>query len=149
MTSPTAQIVCPSTSTSATVSVVDLSAVPKLESKLDVHQESSLEPPTGLANAAATTTEPSPTAPPGIICLKVVLLIAFSIANFLDVAAISSLYSAVPVLTSALGLTGNQGDWLLGAYQLTFSSFMLLSGRLTDIYNPSKRHAQACSYRRS
>lgn len=121
----------PSACTSTTASVVELTFDPKLTEKLD----ESLEQPSESQSAAEGDVVSPPAPYPQ--WLKIVLLIAFSIASFLDVAGISTLFSAVPVLSADLGLTGNQGVWLLSAYQLTLSSFLLLAGRMTDIYNPS------------
>lgn len=57
---------------------------------------------------------------------KWVLLLSFSVAQFLDVTNISMLFSAIPTISAALGLSSNESVWLISAYQLTFSSFLLL-----------------------
>jgi hypothetical protein len=130
-----------STCTSATASVLDLPVL-KQEDKPDDALPSRSENATIVDIPSSSSTEsPSDPVPQW---LKVVLLVAFSVANFLDVAGISTLFSAVPVLSEDLGLSGNQGVWLLSAYQLTFSAFLLLSGRLTDIYNPSESLDRSC-----
>ncbi|KAG1725491.1 major facilitator superfamily-domain-containing protein [Suillus paluster] len=50
---------------------------------------------------------------------KLVLLWMFCLAQFLDAFSLASLFSAIPTLEG-----------------LTFSSFLLISGRLSDVYNP-------------
>ncbi|KAI0657853.1 hypothetical protein C8Q70DRAFT_1055611 [Cubamyces menziesii] len=30
-----------------------------------------------------------------------------------------------------------ESTWIISAFQLTFASFLLISGRISDIYNPS------------
>ncbi|KAG0700165.1 major facilitator superfamily domain-containing protein [Suillus ampliporus] len=67
---------------------------------------------------------------------KLVLLVMFSLAQLLDSFSISALFSAVPTLEASMGLTGSQSTWIFSAFQLTFSSFLLISGRLSDVYNP-------------
>lgn len=44
----------------------------------------------------------------------------------------------LPSVSSSLGLQGNSVVWILSAYQLTFASFLLLSGRISDVHNPSE-----------
>ncbi|KZT34692.1 MFS general substrate transporter [Sistotremastrum suecicum HHB10207 ss-3] len=68
--------------------------------------------------------------------LRVFLLLLFCLAQFLDVFNISALFSSLPVITSELNMTSGQAIWVISAYQLTFAAFLLLSGRLSDVYNP-------------
>ncbi|KAH7912270.1 major facilitator superfamily domain-containing protein [Hygrophoropsis aurantiaca] len=67
---------------------------------------------------------------------KLVLLILFCLAQFLDAFNNSALISAIPALEVSMGMTGSQSAWILSAFQLTFSSFLLISGRISDVYNP-------------
>ncbi|KAJ8579844.1 MFS general substrate transporter, partial [Rhizopogon salebrosus TDB-379] len=67
---------------------------------------------------------------------KLVLLCIFCLAQFLDAFNCSSLYSALPALESSLGMTESQSTWIISAFQLTFASFLLISGRVSDVYNP-------------
>ncbi|TFK61364.1 MFS general substrate transporter [Pluteus cervinus] len=67
---------------------------------------------------------------------KNILLLLFCVAQFLDVFSTSSLFSAIPAISNAVGLNNSQSVWLNSAYQLTFASFLLVSGRMADIYNP-------------
>lgn len=84
----------------------------------------------------ATDSEPIPCSYPR--WLKTILLITFATANFLDASGVSVLFPTIPVLQKELGYTGNEAVWLLSAYSLTFASSLLLSGRMSDVYNPSK-----------
>jgi predicted MFS family arabinose efflux permease len=57
---------------------------------------------------------------------KYVLLLLFSVAQFIDVCNISSLFSAVPTIAEELHMSPSQSVWLISGYQLTFASFLLL-----------------------
>ncbi|KAG6864100.1 hypothetical protein C0991_012480 [Blastosporella zonata] len=67
---------------------------------------------------------------------KVVLLIFLCLAQFLDTFANSSLFAAIPPISVELGITNADSVWLISGYQLTFASLLLISGRLSDLYNP-------------
>ncbi|KAH7099621.1 MFS general substrate transporter [Auriculariales sp. MPI-PUGE-AT-0066] len=67
---------------------------------------------------------------------KYILLSLFCMAQFLDAFNISALFSAIPVMSAELGLSASESVWLTSAYQLTFASFLLCSGRISDVYNP-------------
>ncbi|EMD35862.1 hypothetical protein CERSUDRAFT_53162 [Gelatoporia subvermispora B] len=64
------------------------------------------------------------------------LLIMFCCAQFLDAFNNSALFSAIPALTVALNMDESQATWIISAFQLTFASFLLISGRISDVYNP-------------
>ncbi|KDQ19194.1 hypothetical protein BOTBODRAFT_486258 [Botryobasidium botryosum FD-172 SS1] len=64
------------------------------------------------------------------------LLFIFSLAQFLDGANNSALFPAVPFITADLSFTGSQNAWIFAAYQATFAAFLLISGRISDIYSP-------------
>src|ERR1700761_6744130 len=64
------------------------------------------------------------------------LLIAFSIAQFLDILNISALFSAISVISKQLSLNPSEAVWLLSASQLTFASFLLL---VSLLYNDANR----------
>jgi MFS family permease len=49
----------------------------------------------------------------------------------------SALYSAIPVLKEKLGFSTVEAVWLISAFSLTFASFLLLSGRMSDVFDPS------------
>jgi MFS family permease len=55
----------------------------------------------------------------------------------------SALYSAIPVLKEKLGFSTVEAVWLISAFSLTFASFLLLSGRMSDVFDPS-----ACAHSR-
>ncbi|KAH7913695.1 major facilitator superfamily domain-containing protein [Hygrophoropsis aurantiaca] len=62
------------------------------------------------------------------------LLLLFCLAQFLDVFNSSALFTAIASITASLRLSVANSVWLLSAYQLTFASFLLLSGRISDVY---------------
>ncbi|KAG1796350.1 major facilitator superfamily domain-containing protein [Suillus plorans] len=64
------------------------------------------------------------------------LLFMFCLAQFLDTVNNSAFLSAIPALEASMGMTESQYTWTLSAYQLTFASFLLISGRISDVYNP-------------
>lgn len=85
---------------------------------------------------------------------RYVLLVIFCLAQFLDAFNNSALFSAIPSLVRDLHMTDNEAIWILSAFQLTFSSFLLIvshlahlhlrkmlttpqSGKISDVYNPS------------
>ncbi|KAH7886565.1 MFS general substrate transporter, partial [Phlebopus sp. FC_14] len=67
---------------------------------------------------------------------KIFLLALFCFAQFLDTFNTSALFSAIPAIAVAVGLNNSQSVWLNSAYQLTFAAFLLISGRMSDVYNP-------------
>ncbi|KAH7106654.1 MFS general substrate transporter [Auriculariales sp. MPI-PUGE-AT-0066] len=67
---------------------------------------------------------------------KYTLLLLFCASQFLDAFNVSALFSAIPIMTTELDLNASEAVWLVSAYQLTFASFLLCSGRISDLYNP-------------
>ncbi|KAG2094866.1 major facilitator superfamily domain-containing protein [Suillus discolor] len=67
---------------------------------------------------------------------RLILLFMFCLAQFLDAFSNSALFSAIPVLEVSMGMTESQSTWIMSAFQLTFASFLLISGRISDVYNP-------------
>ncbi|KAG0704079.1 major facilitator superfamily domain-containing protein [Suillus ampliporus] len=67
---------------------------------------------------------------------RLVLLVMFCLAQFLDAFNNSALFSAIPALEVSMGMTESQSIWVISAFQLTFASFLLISGRISDVYNP-------------
>ena len=57
---------------------------------------------------------------------KLVLLVMFCLAQFLDAFNISALFSAIPALQISMGMTQSQSIWVISAFQLTFASFLLI-----------------------
>ncbi|KAG1727619.1 major facilitator superfamily domain-containing protein [Suillus lakei] len=64
------------------------------------------------------------------------LLLIFCITQFLYTTTNSALFSAIPSLVQKFDFTQSQSVWIISAYQLTFASFLLMSGKISDIYNP-------------
>ncbi|KZT37994.1 MFS general substrate transporter [Sistotremastrum suecicum HHB10207 ss-3] len=67
---------------------------------------------------------------------KLLLLLLFCLAQFLDAFNNSALFSAIPQIAAELHMTTSETVWLISAYQLTFAAFLLLSGRISDVYSP-------------
>ncbi|CAE6414164.1 unnamed protein product [Rhizoctonia solani] len=67
---------------------------------------------------------------------KNVLLAIFCLGQFLDIMNTSAMLPALPATSQAVGLTESDSVWLFAAYQATFASFLLISGRISDIYGP-------------
>ncbi|KZS87100.1 MFS general substrate transporter [Sistotremastrum niveocremeum HHB9708] len=88
-----------------------------------------------LAGDVPTLNNDSPP-PKASNSLRMFLLLLFCLAQFLDVFNLSALFSAVPVISSQLHMSSSQSVWMISAYQLTFASFLLLSGRISDVYPP-------------
>ncbi|KAA1467133.1 MFS general substrate transporter [Dentipellis sp. KUC8613] len=63
------------------------------------------------------------------------LLILFCLAQFVDTFNISALYPAIPTLAVALGMSTAESTWIMSAYSLTFAAFLLISGRISDVYS--------------
>ena len=57
---------------------------------------------------------------------KLVLLLMFCFAQFLDSFNNSALYPAIPALEISMGITQSQSAWIISAFQLTFASFLLI-----------------------
>ena len=66
---------------------------------------------------------------------RLVLLAVFCLAQFLDVFNVSSLMAAIPSLSVALHMNSSESTWVVSAFQLTFSAFLLVSGKLSDVFN--------------
>ena len=86
---------------------------------------------------------------------KLVLLLMFCFAQFLESFNNSALFPAIPALEVSMGITQSQSPWIISGFQLTFASFLLIvcvitfsletsshpllkSGRISDVYDPSK-----------
>ncbi|KAI0366484.1 MFS general substrate transporter [Pilatotrama ljubarskyi] len=67
---------------------------------------------------------------------RYVLLLIFCLAQFLDAFNNSALFSAIPSLVISLKMSEAESTWIISAFQLTFASFLLISGRISDVYNP-------------
>jgi hypothetical protein len=69
---------------------------------------------------------------------KLLLLFFFCISQFIEAVNLCALFTSIVDIAPELNLTDSDAVWLLSAYQLTFASFLLLSGRVADVYNPSE-----------
>ncbi|KAK6988894.1 MFS general substrate transporter [Favolaschia claudopus] len=67
---------------------------------------------------------------------RILLVILLSLGQFLDTFNSSAFFSAIPSIAKDIHLQSSTTVWLVSAYQITFSSFLLFSGRITDVYNP-------------
>ncbi|KAJ7748822.1 MFS general substrate transporter [Mycena maculata] len=73
--------------------------------------------------------------PPSLV-LQIFLVTLLCLGQFLDTFNSSAFFAAIPSIARTIKLQSNSTVWLVSAYQITFSSFLLLSGRITDVYNP-------------
>ncbi|GJE88722.1 MFS general substrate transporter [Phanerochaete sordida] len=67
---------------------------------------------------------------------KYFLLVLFCFVQFLDAFNFSALFAALPRIQEDLDMNAGETTWIISAFQLTFASFLLLSGRLSDVTNP-------------
>ncbi|KAI0631657.1 MFS general substrate transporter [Trametes polyzona] len=67
---------------------------------------------------------------------RYVLLLIFCLAQFLDAFSNAALFPAIPSLAILLHMTVEESTWIISAFQLTFASFLLISGRVSDVYSP-------------
>jgi len=68
---------------------------------------------------------------------RTILLLLFCFTSFIDAFSNCALFSAIPIISDQLNISNSNAVWLISGYQLTFASFLLVSGRLSDIYNPN------------
>ncbi|KAF5378229.1 hypothetical protein D9757_009136 [Collybiopsis confluens] len=67
---------------------------------------------------------------------KIILLIIFCFAQYLDAFNNSALFAAIPPIASDIGISDSNSVWLISAYQLTFAALLLTTGRISDLYSP-------------
>ncbi|CAE6413017.1 unnamed protein product [Rhizoctonia solani] len=67
---------------------------------------------------------------------KYALLAVFCLGQFLDTMNNAAMFPAIPAVSHEVGLTESDSVWLFAAYQATFASFLLISGRISDVYSP-------------
>ena len=100
-----------------------------LTDTLRIRLSDMLAPPTA-ATSPSTALSPAQTLVDGRVPQKYsavrryVLLIMFCLAQFLDAFNNGALFSAIPELVDALGMTESESTWLISAFQLTFASFL-------------------------
>ncbi|MFJ8166764.1 MFS transporter [Streptomyces sp. NPDC096136] len=92
-------------------------------------------------------TEASPTSPPiaravtppaPVVKSLPLLLLVVCAVQFLDAMDIASMGPALPLVQADLGMTTSALQWVVSAYALGFGGFLLLGGRLADLYNRKK-----------
>ncbi|KAJ7872325.1 major facilitator superfamily domain-containing protein [Mycena olivaceomarginata] len=98
-------------------------STPPTESKLDFESDSKGAGLTGTLESQSRNK-------------KVLVLMILCLAFFLDTFNNSSLFTAIPVISTQLNIPNSQSVWILSAYQLTFAALLLISGRVSDLYNP-------------
>ncbi|KAF8833238.1 hypothetical protein BDN67DRAFT_1017786 [Paxillus ammoniavirescens] len=69
---------------------------------------------------------------------KLVMLLMLCLARSLHSFNNSALFAAIPALEGSMGITESESVWIISAFQLSFAAFLLISGRVSDVYNPSK-----------
>ena len=57
---------------------------------------------------------------------KLVLLLMFCFAEFLNAFNNAALFPAIPPLEDSMDITESQSVWIISAFQLTFASFLLI-----------------------
>ncbi|KIJ13560.1 hypothetical protein PAXINDRAFT_13523 [Paxillus involutus ATCC 200175] len=67
---------------------------------------------------------------------KLVMLLMFCLARSLDAFNNSALFVAIPALEGSMGITESESVWIISAFQLTFAAVLLISGRISGVYNP-------------
>lgn len=67
---------------------------------------------------------------------RIILLIIFCCSVFNDAFMTSSMIICVDSIRIDFGLESSIGTWVITAYNLTFGAFLLLAGRLSDVYHP-------------
>ncbi|WWC91453.1 uncharacterized protein L201_006399 [Kwoniella dendrophila CBS 6074] len=63
------------------------------------------------------------------------LLLVFSMAQYLDVAAVSGMFIFTDQISENLGILYETSTWIITSYVVTFSAFLLFFGRVSDLYS--------------
>jgi len=66
---------------------------------------------------------------------KHLLLWLFCGAEFMDAFIASALFPAINVLEKDLDISDSDITWAFSAYSATFAAFLLISGRVADVYS--------------
>lgn len=67
---------------------------------------------------------------------RAILLAIFCLALFIDAYLTSAMIICLESISSDFHQATNVATWIITAYNLIFGSFLLLAGRLSDIYHP-------------
>jgi hypothetical protein len=90
---------------------------------------------------------PSANASPSLSPLRrYALLAVFCLAQLIDAMSGTAIFSALPTVQDDLDMSDVEGIWLISAFSLTFASFLLLSGKLSDAYDPSMYHSHGWTF---
>ncbi|KAJ7579811.1 major facilitator superfamily domain-containing protein [Mycena floridula] len=102
----------------------------------DAEKRNVLSPTPTVCNTEGTC-DPEKSGPPELSSIrKSLILLILSGALFFDVYNASAVITALPTLGTHLGFSPVSLQWVVSAYTLTFAAFMLVSGRLSDIFHP-------------
>ncbi|KAF8308254.1 MFS general substrate transporter [Clavulina sp. PMI_390] len=66
---------------------------------------------------------------------RYVMLAIFCFGEFMDAFCASCLFPAIAPLSASLHLQPTEVSWVFSAYSATFAAFLLISGRVSDIYS--------------
>ncbi|KAK4703392.1 hypothetical protein P7C70_g2833, partial [Phenoliferia sp. Uapishka_3] len=114
------------------VTLRDVEAQPEYKEKdaIDDRAPPSSSKPSSIAEAAGASH------PLALLssARKSLLLLIFSISIFVDVCNVSGAAVAVAQIAGDIKLGVSQAAWILTAYSITFSSFLLFAGRLADLF---------------
>ncbi|KAF9409129.1 hypothetical protein BGZ94_002047 [Podila epigama] len=66
--------------------------------------------------------------------IKGLLLFVISLAAMLDIINVASVTIALPSILSDVGYKPNQLQWCVSAYALTYAAFLLIGGRMGDLF---------------
>lgn len=65
------------------------------------------------------------------------LLGIYCLAQFMESCSNTAIFSALPKLQKEMDLNEGEVTWVVAGFTLTFASFLLVSGRIGDVYGPS------------
>ncbi|WP_326797065.1 MFS transporter [Streptomyces sp. NBC_01808] len=91
--------------------------------------------PTAGPRSRAPAAAPAGTASPSRLWP---VLLASYIGQFLVVLDVSVVNVALPSMRDDLALSGSALQWVVNGYALTFAGFLLLGGRLSDLFGPKR-----------
>lgn len=64
--------------------------------------------------------------PPLSDARRIVLLLVFCLAMFLDAFNLTALFAALPALKERFNLDESKSSWIVSAFQLTYAAFLLV-----------------------
>ena len=80
------------------------------------------------------TATPTLTAPATRWRSPAMVLTILAVAQFVDVLDVTIVNVALPAVQRDLGLSTRDLPWVVSAYVLTYGGFLLLGGRLSDVW---------------